>query len=69
VICFRSWSGIRDLSRSDNNVTAITALGSSFLLHAVFTWDGQLGKCEICDSHSGEAEDLALPECYACVVE
>ena len=55
VIYFRSWSRIRDLSRSDNNVTTATVVGSSFLLHAVFTWDGQLGKCEICDSHSGES--------------
>jgi hypothetical protein len=63
VIYFRSWSGIRDLPRSNSNVTTATAVGSSFLLNAVFTWDGQLGKCEICDSHSGDAEDLSLQEC------
>jgi hypothetical protein len=32
-------------------------------INAVFTWDGQLGKCEICDSHSGDAKDLSLQEC------
>lgn len=56
VIYFRSRSGIRDVPRSNNNVTTATAVGSSFLLHAVFTWDGQLGKCGICDPPSGDAE-------------
>jgi hypothetical protein len=38
-------------------------VGSSFLLHAIFAWDGQLGKCEICDAHSRDAENLSILKC------
>lgn len=68
LIYFRSRSCICDLSRGDYNVTTAAAVGSSLLLHAIFAWDGQLGKCEICDAHSRDAENLSILKCDAALL-